>query len=77
MTYFCLLCLNAVTGVSYRAITHSTELWPSVVTVHSLDARRNIPPHSENNSAMKHKATFCDQLKHNTKKRTKERCRDL
>jgi len=26
---------------------------------------------------MKHKATFCDQLKHNTKKRTKERCRDL
>ena len=23
------------------------------------------------------KATFCDQLKHNTKKRTKDRCRDL
>jgi len=43
MTYFCLLSLNTVTGVgvSYRAITHSTEPWPSVVTVHSLDARRN------------------------------------
>jgi len=47
MTYFCLLCLNAVTGVSYRAITHSTELWPSVVTVHSWDARRNVTAQRE------------------------------
>jgi len=37
-----------------------------------------MSPHSENNNPMKHKATFCDQLKHNTKKkRTKDRCRDL
>ena len=27
-----------------------------------------MSPHSENNNTMKHKATFCDQLKHNTKK---------
>jgi len=26
-----------------------------------------MSPHSENNNTMKHKATFCDQLKHNTK----------
>jgi len=25
-------------------------------------------PHSDNNNTMKHKATFCDHLKHNTKK---------
>jgi len=37
-----------------------------------------MSPHSENNNTMKHKATFCDQLKHNTKKtHKKERYRDL
>jgi len=69
MTYFCHISQHSDRS---ELTCHNSLHWTVTKRGHSSQftvwTPATIPPHSESNSTIQHKATFCDQLKHNTKK---------
>ena len=69
MTYFCLLSLKSQHSDWSEITCHNSLHWTVTKRGHSaVWTPAAMSPHSENNNTMQHKATFCDQLKPNTKK---------